>query len=119
MFKNSLYPLFDDQIQSVLFIDDLVGPLTKIINEELTGIFHIASCETTSPYEIGLYLLTKYSGRSVEIQKGSIVEFLKAPGRTPRPRLGGLKVGKTEEMLGMKFRSWRKMVDEFVKQITS
>lgn len=115
--EQKLYPLFDDQIQSVLFIDDLVEPLSKIVNEETTGIFHIASLDTTTPFEIGSYLLEKYAGKPVNLQKGSMVEFLKAPGRTPRPRLGGLKVEKTEEKLGMKFKTWREMVDEFVSQI--
>jgi dTDP-4-dehydrorhamnose reductase len=117
--EQKLYPLFTDQVQSVIFIDDLTEPLTKIINEELTGIFHVVSHDTTTPYEIGKYLLEKYSGKPVELQKGSIVEFMKAPGRTPRPRLGGLKTEKTEEILKIKFRSWREMVDEFVAQLTS
>ena len=89
--EQKLYPLFDDQIQSVLYIDDLVAPLTKIINDELTGVFHIASNDTTSPFEIGSYLLEKYAGKPVELQKGSMVEFLKVPGRAPRPRLGRTK----------------------------
>lgn len=117
--EHKLYPLFDDQIQSVLFIDDLVEPLVKIINGELTGVFHIASVDTVTPYDIGAYLLQKYTGKPVELQKGSMTEFLQAPGRTPRPRLGGLKVEKTEEKLGIKFKTWKEMVDEFVSQLKS
>jgi dTDP-4-dehydrorhamnose reductase len=117
--EQKLYPLFDDQVQSVLFVDDLVDPLSKIINGELTGIFHIASSDTTTPFEIGSYLLGKYVGKPVEIQKGSMVEFLRAPGRTPRSRLGGLKVEKTEERLSMKFRTSKEMVDEFVGKLKS
>lgn len=115
--EKKLYPLFTDQIQSVLFIDDLVEPLTKIIDGQMTGIFHIASKDTTTPFEIGSYLLEKYTGKPVELSKGSMTEFLKAPGRTPRPRIGGLKVEKTEARLGMKFKTWREMVDEFISQI--
>ena len=115
--EQKLYPLFDDQIHNVIFVDDLVEPLNKIINGELTGVFHIASSDTTTPYEIGSYLLEKYTGKPVELQKGSIVEFLKVPGRTPRSRLGGLKVEETETKLGMKFKTWREMVDEFISQL--
>lgn len=117
--EQKLYPLFDDQIHSVLFIDDLTEPLTKIINEELDGIFHIASRDTTTPYEIGSYLLEKYSNKKVEIQKGSLAEFLKIPGKAPRSMFGGLKVGKTENRLDMKFKNWREMVDEFISQLKS
>lgn len=114
--EQKLYPLFDDQVQSVIFVDDLVEPITKMINEELIGVFHIASSDTTTPYEIGSYLLEKYAGKPVEVQKGSMIEFLKAPGRTPRPRLGGLKTEMTQEKLGIKLKTWREMVDEFINQ---
>lgn len=117
--EKKLYPLFTDQIQSVIFIDDLVEPLIKIIDGKLNGIFHIASKDTTSPYEIGAYLLEKYTGKPVELQKGSMVEFLKVPGRTPRPRLGGLKTQKTQNTLNLKFKSWKEMVDEFILQLKS
>jgi len=115
--EQKLYPLFDDQVQSILFIDDLVEPLAKIINEEIMGIFHIAPTDTTTPYESGSYLLEKYAGKSVELQKGSMAEFLKTSGKAARPRLGGLKVEKTETKLGIKFKNWREMVDEFVDQL--
>jgi len=115
--EQNLYPLFDDQVQSVIFIDDLVEPLAKILDQELTGVFHVVSSDTTTPYEIGLYLLEKYAGKKVELQKGSMAEFLKTPGRTPRPCLGGLKTLKTQNALNVKFRTWREMVDEFVSQL--
>ncbi len=115
--EQKLYPLFTDQVQSVIFIDDLVSPIYKVIELELDGIFHIASSNTTTPYEIGKYLLEKYSGKQVDIQKGSMVEFLKAPGRTPRPRLGGLKTLKTQNSLNVKFRTWQEMIDDFVDQL--
>ena len=117
--EQKLYPLFTDQVQSVVFIDDLADPMAKIIEDKIQGVFHLASENTTSPYEIGLYLLEKYVGKPVEIQKGSMVEFLKSPGRTPRPRLGGLKVENTEEVLGMKLKNWQEMVDEFITQLNS
>lgn len=115
--EQKLYPLFTDQVQSVVFIDDLAFPLAKIIEDEIEGVFHIASKDTTSPYEIGAYLLEKYAGKTVEIQKGSMAEFLAVPGRTPRPRLGGLSVEKTEKQLGMDFKTWKEMVDGFISQL--
>lgn len=115
--EHKLYPLFEDQVQSIIFIDDLVDPLIKIVEEELGGIFHIASTDTGSPYEIGSYLLGKYAGIPVVLEKGSMVEFLKTPGRTPRPRLGGLHNLNTRKVLSMKFKTWHEMIDEFVLQL--
>jgi dTDP-4-dehydrorhamnose reductase len=117
--EGKLYPLFTDQVQSILFIDDLVTPLVKIVDNKLSGIFHIASKDTTTPYESGKYLLEKMTGNSVDIQNGSMEEFLKASGRTPRPLFGGLTTNITEEKLEMKFKTWREMVDEFIKQSRS
>lgn len=117
--EQKLYPLFTDQVQSILFIDDLASPMAKIVEEEIEGVFHIASSDTTTPFDAGSYLLEKHAGKPVELQKGSMVEFLKAPGRTPRPRLGGLIVEKTEERLGLKFKSWREMIDEFISQLNA
>lgn len=117
--EHKMYPLFTDQIQSIVFIDNLVSPLEKIIDEKIEGVLHIASEDTTTPYESGSYLLERYTGLPVKIQEGSMVEFLKSPGRTPRPRLGGLKVEKTEELLGMKFKTWQEMIDEFISQLNS
>jgi dTDP-4-dehydrorhamnose reductase len=117
--EHKLYPLFTDQLQSLIFIDDLVEPLSKIVDKKINGIFHIASTNTTTPYEAGSYLLSKYVGKPVEIQKGSMAEFLNAPGRTPRPMIGGLKTEITQEKLGMKFKTWQEMVDEFISQLKS
>ena len=114
--EQKLYPLFDDQIYSILFIDDLVDPLFKIIEEGLSGVFHIASANTTTPYGAGKYLLEKYTGKEIEIQKGSMEQFLKSSGVTPRPQFGGLKVDQTEKRLGMTLKTWKQMVDGFLDQ---
>lgn len=114
--EQKLYPLFGDQIYSILFIDDLVDPLIKIMEEKLLGIFHITSRDTTTPYEAGKYLFEKYAGKDIEIQKGSMEQYLKNPGMTPRPRLGGLKVDQTEKRLGITLKTWKEMVNEFLGQ---
>ncbi len=117
--EQKLYPLFNDQVQSVLFVDDLAEPFAKICDKELAGVFHIASSDTVTPFEAAKYLLESYSKKDVELAEGYMVDFLNAPGRTPRPRLGGLDVTQTEESLQMEFRSWREMIDEFVLQSSS
>lgn len=117
--EQKMYPLFTDQVQSVIFIDDIALPLSRIIDEELPGVFHLVSTDTTTPFEIGKYLLSKYTGKDVGLEEGSILEFLKAPERTPRPVFGGLKTTITEEKLGLKLNTWREMVDEFVSQLKS
>ena len=116
---GTLYPLFTDQIITPLFIDDLAEPLSKIIESGATGNFHIVSSDTVSYYDFGDYLLEKVKGVKSAPQKASVIEFMKTPGRNKRAIWGGLKTEKTQAKLGMKFRTWKEMVDEFISQIPS
>ncbi|MEK7168527.1 MAG: sugar nucleotide-binding protein [Patescibacteria group bacterium] len=112
--EGKLYPVFADQIHSVLNVDDLIEPLTKIMTDKISGTFHVVASDTTTPFEFVSYLLEKTKGAKDVLQKGSMKEFLKVEGRTPRPRLGGLKTEITEKKLGVTLKTWREMVDELV-----
>lgn len=114
---GTLYPLFTDQVITPIFIDDLVEPLSKLIEIERPGIYHIASDDITTYYDFGNYLLEKSKDIKDVPQKASLVEFLKNPERNKRPIWGGFKTQKTQQTLGIKFKSWREMIDEFVSQL--
>lgn len=115
--KDSLFPLFTDQVITPIFIDELVSPLVKIIEESLEGVYHIVSSDTGTYYEVGSYILEKARGVKNVTKEASLVEFMKTPDRNKRPIFGGLSSAKTQEKLGMKFKTWREMVDEFVEQL--
>lgn len=117
--QGKLYPLFSDQQLTPVFIDDLVLALEKVAELKKTGVYHIVASDATSPFEFGSYLIEKARGKKDVVKKGSIKEFMKASGRTPRPILGGLDTKKTQAALGMKFRTWKESVDEFVRQLKS
>lgn len=114
---GKLFPIFSDQILSVLLLDELVPALEKIIELKKDEIYHVVSSDTVTPFEFVSYLIEKARGVTDVVQKGSMEEFLKSEGRTPRPRLGGLKTEITENKLGMKFKTWREMVNLFVEKI--
>jgi len=114
--EGKLFPIFTDQILTPLLIDDLTPALEKIIEIKQTGVYHVVSSDTTTPFEFVSYLLEKARGVTNVVKKGSMEEFLKVEGRTPRSRLGGLKTEITQEKLGIKFKTWREMVDEFIKR---
>jgi dTDP-4-dehydrorhamnose reductase len=115
--EEKLFPIFTDQTLSVINVNDLIEPLIKILSEEIEGTFHLVSKDTTTPFDFVEYLLKKTRNVEGVVQKGSMKEFLKVEGRTRRPRLGGLKTEITEDKLGMKFKSWREMVDDFVSKL--
>ncbi len=116
--ENKLYPMFDDQIMTPTFIDEAASAIEEICELEKPGIFHLASSNTTTPYEFASYLLEKAKNVKGVVKKGSLEEFLKTPGRTLRPRLGGLNTKKTQKELEMKFKTWQQAVDEFVEQVS-
>jgi len=115
--EKKLYPMFSDQQLTPVFIDDLVIALEKIAELKKPGVYHVVTTDITSPFEFGNYLLEKTKGAKGVIKEGSMKEFLEAPGRTPRPRLGGLDSKKTQEILGMKFKTWKQAADGFIKQL--
>ena len=116
---GTLYPLFTDQIITPIFIDDLVEPLSKLIELQKPGIYHMVSSDSVTYYDFGNYLLNKARGIKDAPQKASLVEFMKTPERNKRPIFGGLTTKQTQEVLGLKFKTWREMADEFIDQLKS
>lgn len=113
--EGKLYPLFVDQELTPVLLEDLVEALKKIAEKKYKGVLHVATSDSTTPFNFGTYLIEKARGKKGVVKEGSMEEFMKVPGRFPRPVIGGLDTKKTEEILGMKFRTWKEAVDEFVR----
>ena len=82
--QGKLYPLFTDQQISLTYIDEACLALQKIIDQNLSGVFHMSCPDTTTPYEIITYLLQKLGKDISGVQKSSV-----DPKRYPK--FGGLK----------------------------
>lgn len=115
--EGKLYPMFSDQQFTPTFIDEAVKVIYLLVEEQKSGIFHATTSPVTTPHEFASYLIEKARGKKKAVKKGSIVEFLKAPGRTPKPVYGGLTNKKTKSKLGIKLFTWREAIDELVKQL--
>lgn len=92
--EGRLYPMFSDQKTTPTFIDDIPQAVKLLLVKNQKGIFHIASPKIASWYEIACFLLKTFGLESGVVKEGSLKDFLKAPGRTPRPINGGLNVAK-------------------------
>ena len=117
--QGNLFPLFSDQTITPIFVDDMVGPLSKIIENQISGNFHLVSSDIVTYYDFGNYLLEKTRNVKDAPKKASLVEFMKSPGKNKRPIWGGLETQKTQEKLGIKFKTWKQMVDSFSDQLSS
>jgi dTDP-4-dehydrorhamnose reductase len=114
---GKLYPMFTDQQVSITFIDEIVQALEKIVSTRKSGIFHASSSDTTTPYELISYVIKKARGVDNAVQKSSLKEFLKKADSPVRyPMYGGLKTERTEKEMGIRFSTWRGIVDRVTKK---
>jgi len=116
--EGKLYPLFNNQKISITFIDEACHVIQKIIEKKQYGNFHSSSKDTTTPLEIVSYLLERVYGVDAKANSITLEEFLdQNPNSNLRyPKYGGLSVNMTEHRLGMKFSSWRQIIDKLVTQ---
>ncbi|QLG69600.1 MAG: dTDP-4-dehydrorhamnose reductase [Candidatus Woesebacteria bacterium] len=121
--EGKLYPMFNDQQVSIAFIDEVSEAINIILKKGARGVFHASSCDTSTPYELVSYLLEKARGVKGAVIPSSIYEFIKKQKEANPdnpfvevryPIYGGLKVEKTENELGIKFSSWKEIVDKLV-----
>lgn len=129
--EGKLYPLFTDQQMSISFVDEICLVLDALIEKKARGIFHAGSADLGMPFEIVSYLLEKTAGAKNAVKPASLSDFLKTVDSpsiwesTPHstssfgvryPMFGGLKVEETVERLGVKFSTWREIIDQLVAQ---
>lgn len=109
--------LFNDQYLTLTLIDAVSEAVENLIKRPRKGIFHIASSDTFTPYELGRYLLKNSRGDENAAAPYSIKNFYRETGLINRyVQYGGLKVQKTQEALKMQFGTWRKIIDILIKQ---
>lgn len=111
--QGKLYPLFNDQQVTITYIDDVCQVLEKIIDRKFYGIYHASTPDLSTPFELVSYLIEKARGVKNAVKSSSLDEFLKIPGNSPvrYQKFGGLKVEKTQKILGMKFSPWRQVIE--------
>lgn len=115
--EEKLYPIFNDQQVSIAFIDEVALALKTIIDKDVKGVFHASSSNTTTPYELISYVIEKVRGKKDVVQSSSLKEFLKKVDNPVRyPMFGGLKVERTEKELGIKYSTWKEIVDKLISQ---
>ena len=116
---GKLYPLIKDQQISISLIDEIAEALEKIIDQNLSDVHHISSNDIGTPLEIISYMLNKVRGVSMEDLKSISLNELLVKTEQPvfrYPKMGGLESVQTQKRLKMRFRTWKKIIDELIKQ---
>lgn len=113
---NKLYPLFHDQYLTLTYIPFVFEAIETIIKEKPSGIFHVASKDVFTPYDLASYLIEKSRGIKNAVKSVSIEEYSKKyPNRYPK--YGGLNVEKTKEILEIPLRTWKEIVDICIQKL--
>lgn len=98
--------LFTDQRFTPTWIPDVSRVIEHLLATGGRGVYHAASPVVTSPHELGSELAALSAGHPVDVPPGSMREFLRRPGATPRPVQGGLTSRRlTDE--GVPLTDWR------------
>lgn len=113
--RNKLYPLFNDQYLSLTYIPSIFEVIEILVEKKISGIFHVASENIFTPYELGEYLIKKVRNKMGVVRGVSMGDYLKAfPHRYPQ--YGGLLAEQTAKKLGVKLFNWQQIIAPFVKK---
>lgn len=113
---NKLNPMFSDQFISLADNKDVLTVVDKLINRRTSGTFHVASCDRFTPYELSRYLFMRVFGLRDVVRESLMGDYLKEHPAT-FPQYSGLSTKKTEKALGVKFSSWKHMVDNLYPEL--
>lgn len=113
--NHSLPPLFTDQEITPTWIPDVSRAVEHLIRTRASGTFHVASPEVTSPHRFGRELLGVVYGSIPDLAEGSMEEFLRRPGATPRPRRGGLACHRLPAE-GLRLTTWQEGIRQLVAE---
>lgn len=113
--EGKLYPMFTDQIITPTFIDDIAPAVSLLISKEVKGTLNLASPKPVSQYDFAKELIATFGGNRNDIKKGSIIEFLKQEGKTPRSKNSNLNVEKIKA-LGFNPTDWKEGIKTIYTQ---
>lgn len=112
--QKKLYPLFTDQFFSITCIDELRPVIRTLIAGKETGIFHVASGNFTTPYELVRFALKQKEPKLATTTFSEFIKHVKMPLRYSQ--YSALRVEKTQKRLGISFSHWQEIVDRTLLQ---
>ncbi len=97
---NSLYPMFDDQIITPTFTDDIAKAIQMFIQKQPNCIYHLTGSTPISPFKLAKKISDIFNLKA-DIKPGSFKEYLK---KDPRPRQQFLKISNQKIQNDYKFK---------------
>lgn len=95
--KGEELKIFNDQVRTPTYVEDLAAGIVSVIEKKATGIYHISGDDVLTPYEIAFAVANHLKLNSSLIQKVTEKDF-DQPAR--RPLKTGLDISKAKKVLG-------------------
>jgi dTDP-4-dehydrorhamnose reductase len=90
------YNVFDDQVRTPTYVEDLAGALKNIIDKKATGVFHISGKDVITPYQMAV-ATAKYLGLNEKLINKVTADTFAQPAR--RPAITGFNISKARREL--------------------
>ena len=97
--KGEELKIFNDQVRTPTYVEDLAKAIVTIITKRATGIFHISGEDVLTPYEMAVATAT-FLGLNKSLITPVTEDDFKQPAR--RPLKTGFDITKAKKMLGYK-----------------
>lgn len=115
--EGKLPHLFNNQYITPTYIHELTRALDKLISDRLTGIYHVASRDITTPYEFISEVLTHYNKGTRNALPSSFFEDYTKAAVAKRPQYGGLNSEETQRSLGFSFMHTKVAAEHIAKRL--
>lgn len=97
--KGEEYNVFDDQVRTPTYVEDLADGIVSILEKRARGLFHLSGCDILTPYQMACKLADRLNLDKSLIRKITAGERLQ-PAR--RPSKTGFIIEKAKKELGFK-----------------
>lgn len=95
--KGEEYSVFDDQVRTPTYVEDLAKGIVSIIEKKATGVFHLSGKDVLTPYQMTIKTAEHLNLDSSIIKKVTAANF-NQPAK--RPLKTGFIIDKAREKLG-------------------
>lgn len=92
--------IFDDQIRTPTYVEDLADGISKIVEKKARGIYHISGEEVFTPYQIALAVADFLGYDHSRIERVTSDTFQPHAGAARRPLKTGFDISKAKKLLG-------------------
>jgi dTDP-4-dehydrorhamnose reductase len=95
--KGEEYRVFDDQVRTPTYVEDLAVAIVSIIEKKATGIYHISGKDVLTPYKMAL-MTAEYLGLDTSLLKKVTAADMSQPAK--RPHKTNFIIEKAKKELG-------------------